>query len=355
VVNILDPSALLTKLPSLLPESKRLESPQDALAALVHTVLSSLDFRLIGIDDSANGNTYADNILPEGWNRHGPETYLFKYRHNQSSLDFLLKVVKLGTMMQINGIASETRSIANLSVVTNDFLSPSFFPHTIESGSEPLVHGFIASNRVSDFVSQLSVTIVQNLVPGLRKDGYSEESSGAQSTASGSRPPQQSGQREPPPAAYPRPPPVQPHAPFSPPSHIPPDSPLRIPEIGRRDREPLFNDPAQNPFAPPPLFPPGVGDGDGMFVGPNHPIFQPGRSGGGYRGGQSPFGPWGGDGFLPPMGAPPGARFDPVVPGPRGPFGGGGFPANPRPGFGRNGGDPDNDEFMPPGADDMYM
>lgn len=82
-----------------------------------------------------------------------------------------------------------------------------------------------------------------------------------------------------------------------------------------------------------------------MFVGPDHPIF--GDRG---RGGQ---GRWGGDGFLPPMGAPPGARFDPVAPGvvPFGPgFGGrGGRGRGGPPGAG-NLHDPDNDEFMPPGA-----
>lgn len=62
-----------------------------------------------------------------------------------------------------------------------------------------------------------------------------------------------------------------------------------------------------------------------------------------------PRGPWGGDGFLPPMGAPPGARFDPVGPG-LGPFPPGGGGRAPR-----RMGDPDNDEFMPPGMGDMYM
>lgn len=50
------------------------------------------------------------------------------------------------------------------------------------------------------------------------------------------------------------------------------------------------------------------------MLGPNHPLFRdrmqneddplrlPGRGGG------PQTGPWGGDGFLPPMGAPPGAR-----------------------------------------------
>ena len=83
-----------------------------------------------------------------------------------------------------------------------------------------------------------------------------------------------------------------------------------------------------------------------MYVGPDHPMFA------GRGGGRGQAGPWGGDGYLPPLGAPPGARFDPV-----GPFGRGGFPGGGFPGAGRGrgrppgafGGDPDNDEFFPPG------
>lgn len=128
-------------------------------------------------------------------------------------------------------------------------------------------------------------------------------------------------------------------------------------EIGRSDLEPLGGI-IPNPFQPPSLFGGSGGgfSGGGMYVGPSHPMFRdrmdPLRSdavGGGRTG------PWGGDGYLPPMGAPPGARFDPV-----GPFGPGrgpspGFPegAAPRRGFGPGGGEgaaaPDNDEFMPPG------
>lgn len=83
-----------------------------------------------------------------------------------------------------------------------------------------------------------------------------------------------------------------------------------------------------------------------MFMGPGHPIF-----GGAFGSRRDPAGrgPWGGDGYLPPMGAPPGARFDPVIPGRFGPEGnlfgrgiGGRAP--------RRQGDPDNDELMPPGA-----
>lgn len=133
--------------------------------------------------------------------------------------------------------------------------------------------------------------------------------------------------------------------------------PINPLEIGRSDLEPLGGG-IRNPFAPPSLFG-GVGGGlggDGMYVGPSHPMFRDRMDpliAGGVGGGRA--GPWGGDGYLPPMGAPPGARFDPVGPfGPgRGP--GPGFPgtAGPRRAFGPGGGGgasgPDNDEFMPPG------
>lgn len=191
----------------------------------------------------------------------------------------------------------------------------SYYPVTLET-TQPLVHGFISSNRVSDLISLFKLNIITKLIPGLQKEGYSEATE--PSSSSGSRPPESSNpQREPPPERDPYP--------YRQPETRPPRSPL---EIGRRDLDPF----PSNPFGPPSLFPP---DGDGMFVGPNHPIF------GGRSGNSQPIrGPWGGDGYLPPLGAPPGARFDPVVPG-VGPLGRG---SRRRPHQ-----EPDNDEFMPPG------
>ena len=108
--SILDPSALTAKLPKLLPkENKSLKSPQDALAALVHTALAILGFRLVGVDDSSFQGTYEDNVLPECWNTHGPGHYTFRYKHEQSSLEFVLKLAKLGTRFTINAIAVEVR------------------------------------------------------------------------------------------------------------------------------------------------------------------------------------------------------------------------------------------------------
>jgi len=337
-INILDPSALLSLLPTLLPpSSKILKFPQNAIAALLHTIFTAVAFRLIAVDEASPSNLTSGNILPDGWNKNGPDHYTFRYRHDQSSLEFVVKVSKLGGRTLVNAIAIESDKVASLDISTNDFVSTSFFPRDLDSDSsgEPLVHGFISSSRVADLTSQVKLRILQKLIPGLRKDGYTEEATEV-STAGVSQPLQP---QQPPPA---RPEPhTPPFAAYQPP-HIPPENPL---SIGRRDLDPF----PINPFAPPPLFPAG---GDGMFVGPDHPIFGAGR-------GHGPFGdrgPWGGDGFLPPMGAPPGARFDPIGPGPfpgRGGFGG--------LGRGRGGsrgpasGEPDNDEFMPPGSRDMFM
>jgi len=317
--NPLDPSAVLARLPALLPQdSKKLSSQTEAIAALLHTVLTLLDFRLIAVDDDAPASSYESNALPAAWTAHGPGSYTLRYRHTQSSLEFVLKVSKLAGRTVVNGISTETEKITSLDVQTKDFTSQSFFPHETSS-NEPLVHGFISSSRVADLISSFKLQIISKLLPGLRKDGYqdSEPATVAPATSGPSR------RQQPPPAQPDDPDPFNPGRLYQPP---PRPNPNRNPlEIGRSDLDPF-----PNPLAPPrPLF--GGADGDGMYVGPNHPIFGGGIGGAPRRGG---------DGYLPPMAAPPGARFDEIVP----PFGG--APGVPRAPLRR--GEPDNDEFMPP-------
>jgi proteasome inhibitor subunit 1 (PI31) len=350
--NVLDSAALLATLPQLLPTPRRLASPHDAIAALLHTVMSALAFRLIAVADDGPALDTQSNTLPQAWNEHGPAHYTFRYRHEQSSLEFVVKITKLGPRTLINAIATHVRLLSchlptkladkhgktdkafSLDIPTQDYVSQSFYPHDLDQSPppQPLVHGFISSNRVSDLVSQFKLKILQNLIPGLSKEGYAEETD---THSSASHPAQQ---QQPPPAQPQRPRP--PTGPPFPEDDFPPFGIPALPrtgnplDIGRRDLDPFA---ATNPFNPAPLFP-GNNSG-GMIMGPNHPYFT-GRTNPNSSGIR---GPWGGDGYLPPMGAPPGARFDPVVP-----FGGGiGLPGrNPH----RNRtGEPDNDEFMPPG------
>ena len=72
--------------------------------------MSALGFRLIGVDDTPSAQTFQDNVLPETWNVHGPGNYTFRYKHEQSSLEFVLKLGKLGSRTTLNAIALEVRT-----------------------------------------------------------------------------------------------------------------------------------------------------------------------------------------------------------------------------------------------------
>jgi len=107
--DLLDPSALISPLLDLLPDKNRLESQQDAIVALIHSAFHALSFRLIAVDDSSPASTTVNGILPEACNTNGPGNYTLRYRHEQSSLEFVIKAIKLGSRTLINAIAVEVR------------------------------------------------------------------------------------------------------------------------------------------------------------------------------------------------------------------------------------------------------
>ncbi|SPO26843.1 uncharacterized protein UTRI_04156_B [Ustilago trichophora] len=375
MTDLLDPSALLHVLPQLLPTTSssfepQLRSPSDALAALIHTILTRLDFRLTGLaeddrlppsvtattDSDSTPTSTSSNKLPAEWNAKGPDHYSFRYKHHQSSLDYLVKIVKLGNKAVIHGIALQGSKTSTLELPLGDYFSSSFWPYPSQGGGgggeqEPLVNGFIASSRVKDLVIAFKSQVLQTLVPGLRKEGYTEESNSNTETGGSSSSTQPGRSQQPPP-----------RAPFrgdeddpSTPSYQQP--PFRNPLIiGDRDLDPLGGSPLALPprfggggsSAPPPLFP-GGDTGGGMFVGPNHPMFRnrfpPNNQG------------------LPPGAVPPGARFDPIYPSGAGPGGIGGSgrfdpfnPDNPDVGGARpqNIGEPDWDELAPPRGENAF-
>lgn len=354
--DVLDPSALLHVLPTLLPATAEgqdgalLRNPQDALAAMIHTIMSRLDFRLVGLsdEDRLSADASSPNKLPSAWNTHGPDSYAFRYKHDQSSLDYLVKIVKLGPRAMIHGIAMQGSKTNTQQLVWADYFSHSFWPYpaTGAQQGEPLVNGYISSSRLKDLVIAFKTQILQGLVPGLTKEGYTDDSAGDNASSSSTRQDSR-GETLPPRAPF--------HGdendPSSPAQFAPPfRNPLTI---GDRDLDPLGGSPLAMPprfggggFAPPPLFP-GGDTGGGMIVGPNHPMFrdrfaQPHPSQG-----------------LPPGAVPPGARFDPIHPAGDPNFPGGGRfgpdvgGPNPQPGrggrFGQPSGDPDWDDLAPPG------
>ncbi|WWD17489.1 hypothetical protein CI109_101930 [Kwoniella shandongensis] len=373
--NPLDTTTLLRSLPDLLPRSTTspLPKPTDVIAALVHTIHTSLQFRLISptssssdepnitsaavaeisegdIDDGASETATAvddqeqqdseqvsgggsGGRLGEGWNSRGEDGYSFEYKHEQSALTFRVRVGRMGGRVQIDAMA-EDGAPNTISVILNDLVDPSSFPipssATASSSSDSSTSpetpakavGFKSIATVKTFVEQYKRDVIARLLPGLQVPGYQEQSGSNPRNPSPSAP-----SHEPPPA---RPAPPYPSGPSFDPLRDPHQSSNPL-SVGRRDLDPLSS------LQPPGQFNPNR-DGGGMLVDFNHPLFDSRRR-------QDPdvFGPGGSI-------QPPGARWDPVGPGAGG-GAGGRFPGpggNPLGGVGV-GDDRWGDELPPPG------
>ena len=106
----LDPAAILAVIPTLLPDGDRkIGNQQDAIAVLLHAVMSILGFRLVGLDDSSSDVQCEKNVLPAEWKKTSPDLHALRYKHDQSSLVFLLKIIKLSKRLVIHGIALGVR------------------------------------------------------------------------------------------------------------------------------------------------------------------------------------------------------------------------------------------------------
>ncbi|KAI8818960.1 PI31 proteasome regulator N-terminal-domain-containing protein [Fimicolochytrium jonesii] len=378
--NPLEPKALLRTLIEALPQTGgkfTMKSPADLTVALFHAAMSRYGFRFIGVGEERKDHAdYPDTdqasvvvrSLPSDWNATG-DMFSFRYKHSQSSLTFLLKCVKVGkNKLIVHGMGIEDEKLHTIELAPGTFISEALdFPFEIQLDAEGGSRGgavkkvesaFASEDQLYAVLREFRVGIMQKLIPGLNKPGYEPDTSSSRSTAASSSSRDNTQNRPRPPYFYPI---TGVPYPEGEDEHRtgPLYSPFRNPHsVGDVDLDPFGA--LGGPFRPP-LFsgtggPGGFGGGGGgMFVGPDHPMF-------GGRG----FPEYGGDGMLPPGAAPPGARYDPImppgIPGPgrpqfpsRGGFGRGGG----RGGFGGAGwrsGDPDNDELPPPGfEDDMFM
>ncbi|KAI9023376.1 PI31 proteasome regulator N-terminal-domain-containing protein [Hyaloraphidium curvatum] len=387
-------------------------APQDALprtqtelvAAVLHAAMVALGFRCIGIGEegepgaagaaaaqAGDSGAEQDPTMPAGWNTQA--AYAFRYRHPQSSLTFLVKSLRMADRILVHGMAVEDGKLRSFEIPISTHLvpplaatypvTPSVLSAPRAPGSDsPLLAYFRSAQSLQDMLNLFKIQIVQRIAPGLQKEGYEETAVEPPATGTSS-------------SAQPRPRPVAPPYPIGggipdyprrPPPYLPgPAYGPRFGGIGSRDLDPFaggYPGPGGlrlpgGGYGPMGGGPPGFGGG-GMFVGPNDPMFgrrDPMGGSFGYPEPGFPYpepGPLAGPGGtrLPPGAVPPGARFDPIVPGaPPGTEGGSGgrpmppgsFPGPGRslggtgPGPGRTlPGEPDNDDAPPPEFDNMF-
>lgn len=271
--------------------------------------------------------------LPAEWNANS--TFAFRYAHEQSSMQYLLKVSRLGNNAVVFALALGDDRTSSFDLPVKDYISESALPlPSTDNITNALRDVFISSARLNDLVGLFKINVIQKLAPGIRKEGY-EPSSEPLRPQPEDRPPARDPLRDDlPPAARPYPfddplaaAPRRPNPPgdFAPPGFedefeinrppraYPPGLGGRSPyNIGERDLYPQGlgpNDPFRGTMGP------GLG---GVGGGGMHPTFDDPLFGG----------QGGGSGGYDPR-APPGARYDPPGPGQppfgsnRGPFGGG--------------------------------
>ena len=80
----------------------------------------------------------------------------------------------MGGKTVIMGVAVGDDKTTSFDIKTEDFTSPGFFPWTSDTGND-LIHGFITENRLKDLAGLFKINILQKLIPGLSKPGYTEE------------------------------------------------------------------------------------------------------------------------------------------------------------------------------------
>lgn len=341
--------------------SPQLKNAYDAIALVAHAALLSVGFRLIGLDEDSstrieNSEPGKTQPLPSEWNK-STSSLAFRYAHTQSSMNYLLRVNRMGSKAVVMGMGVGDDKTASFDVRVEDYISQSSLPATPSAPDTPanearrkIIAIFVSDGRVADIGSLMRINIIQKLVPSLQKDESRERSTGTATTPAPARQPHNPLRDEPQPARpYPLSDPLaharrpRPHADFPPPDFEDPydlNRPVRPmgggigPSYGQRDLYPQGlgpNDPFRN-------IGPGLGGpsggGGGMHPTFDDPLFR-GPGGGGDEG----------YGYDPQ--APPGSRYDPVGPGGRPPrgSGGGGFPGgggfgggahNPFGGFGGN-------------------
>ncbi|KAL2010951.1 hypothetical protein VTN00DRAFT_3669 [Thermoascus crustaceus] len=315
-----------------------LKNAYEAIAIIGHACMLAVDFRLIGLGEEHRIDTSTEtSLLPAEWN--SSSTYAFRYAHSQSSMEYLLKISRLGNNAVVFALALGHDKTTSFDLPVKDYVSESALPLTQTTNlTGALRDVFISTARLNDLIELFKVNVIQKLAPGLYKEGY-EETRETLRERQQERPPERDPLRDdrlPEPARpYPFDDPLAaaPRRP-GPPGDFPPPGFEDEYEINRGPR--VYPPPGRNPLSigERDLYPPGLG--------PNDPFrpYGPGLGGGG--GGMHPtfdemFGGPRGGGYDPQ--APPGSRYDPVGPGAGPPFGrgrgrGGGFG-----GFGGFGGD----------------
>ncbi|KAG6002714.1 hypothetical protein E4U21_002823 [Claviceps maximensis] len=173
-------------------DTSDLASSYEVIALLVHSYLAALSFRLCGFSEDRpipNCDSLAPR-LPSGWNS-GFGSLSFAYRHTQSSMQFLMRVDRMGSKVEVRALAVGDENIHRFERTVRDVVNASSLPIriTMKGGqedrsdlAEKLMKAFVSPEAITSILYDVKVKLVQKLIPKLGIAGY-EETADAEETA----------------------------------------------------------------------------------------------------------------------------------------------------------------------------
>ena len=166
--NVLSAVSLSTFMVTSLPKvaSPQLRNSYDAIALGSHAGMLAVGFRLIGLgeDHKIESHSSSDEPqpLPAEWNNGSPGAYAFRYKHYQSSMEFLLKVQRLGTKAMVMGLGVGDDKTAHFELSIRDYVSESSLPaspaiegRSVVDARKAITDIFISTGRLFSLVRRL--------------------------------------------------------------------------------------------------------------------------------------------------------------------------------------------------------
>lgn len=107
-----------------------LSSSYEAIALFSHACMTAVGFRLIGLGEGQKMEAECQSIsprLPSKWNStYGSHSFL--YAHSQSSMQYVVKVDRLGGKAEIRGIGLGDERISRFEITAKDYVSSAALP-----------------------------------------------------------------------------------------------------------------------------------------------------------------------------------------------------------------------------------
>lgn len=99
---------------------EKFKNTHQGLVIFLHHVMLARGFRLVGLSEKGDPQDYQDVIRPD-WNK-SEESYTFKYKHSQSSLTYVIKLIPLSSNLIVSAACLEDPKPILLEIACTEYV-----------------------------------------------------------------------------------------------------------------------------------------------------------------------------------------------------------------------------------------